>query len=132
MLLQEVIDNFDVYRNIEYQKTGKNSIDIPIRVKALWLSEAMQDVTQRVKEGINYYSPVAITGQTVYPLPLDFSMLQSAGYPANTTSGQVQTEFDVVDVSDIQVQPTITVSGSTTGLVSQCAITSIGGQWFIS
>ena len=132
MTLSEVVYAFEATYKLECLKKQQKQIAIEKPMEALWVSEAMQDITQRVKEGLNIFSPTPVTGQTVYALPSDFSMLKSAGYPANTTSGQIRVNFDILDVQDIIIQPPLAQSGATVGMVSQCAITSVNSVWYIN
>ena len=114
MKLQEVIDAFDVTYRFECLKRKEQTIAIPRQLKALWISRAMQDVTQRVKEGQSTFTVIPSGSQSAFQLPDDFSALLSAGL------GGV--EFDIVDV---------TALSTNTDLISQVAVYSDGITWFV-
>jgi len=95
-------------------KRGSQELSIPRQLKGLWLSRAMQDITQRVKEGQSTFTIIE-NGSTQFQLPDDFSALLSAGIGT--------TIFDIVDVADIP--------NYSAGTISRVAIFSDGISWYV-
>lgn len=88
----------------------------------MWVSEAIQDITQRVKEGQNAFTPTVVAGQYQYALPVDFGMVFS-GFSNDVN----QIVFDIVDYANI-IPPSI--SNNTT--VGRIAIYQNAGIWYIA
>lgn len=75
MTLSELFDAFDATYKVECAKRNTGGIDIPRKLKALWVSQALQDLQRQVKEFQKYTDVTLVVNTYEYTLPTDF------GYP---------------------------------------------------
>lgn len=102
MTITEIRDIFIAELEFEYKKMNKPFIQIRDKLIALWISEAQQDISSKLKILKTYtdISLTAVTSYTTYTLPSNFGKVFRA-----EISG---TELDIVNIGEIPTTGTIT------------------------